>query len=172
MLSINNPGNIRINPNIRWVGEVYPSHSTQFCEFIDMPHGYRVMFVDLANKIKAGTNTVEEIIDKYAPPEDHNNTEQYIADVEKWSNVNEFLSLTDGDKIIRVVAAMSQQENGVPAVMDDVIAGFNLQPYITEGDEQQSVDINDVAPSPDITPESENTPPPIDNGTTNSNDFV
>jgi hypothetical protein len=69
---------------------------------------------------------------RWAPPIE-NNTESYIAQVEKWSGIarNKQLTAADGGDYILIVAAMSFMENGVNADISEVKAGFNLQNKIT-----------------------------------------
>jgi hypothetical protein len=45
---------------------------------------------------------------------------------------NKQLTNTSGNDYIKIVAAISHVENGIPAVMADVEAGFNLQTKITK----------------------------------------
>ena len=126
----NNPGNIRINSD-KFLGEVIPSQDKSFKQFQTMAYGYRAMFIDLSSKLKRGLNTIEKIINVYAPPFE-NNTKAYINSVSKWSEVpkDKVLSLNSGQEFIKIVAAMSRVENGKPADMNDVIAGFKLQDRI------------------------------------------
>jgi hypothetical protein len=97
-----------------------------------MPHGYRAAFVTLATYLSRGWNTIEKIISHWAPPSE-NDTENYIAAVERWSGVPRSRELTaaDGADYILIVAAMSFVENGKNADINQVQAGFNLQSKIT-----------------------------------------
>ena len=67
------------------------------------------------------------MVTRYAPPIE-NHTENYIRYVSEWSGVGVDVPLdTQSDKVmIPVVAAMSRIENGIPAVLADVDAGWNL----------------------------------------------
>ena len=57
-----------------------------------------------------------------------NNTEVYIATVEKRSGISRhtILNRNNREQLIAVVAAMSYVENGVPANMDEVRKGWEL----------------------------------------------
>ncbi|WP_165021513.1 structural protein P5 [Dysgonomonas sp. ZJ279] len=123
----NNPGNIRINADV-FQGEVRPSKDKSFKQFETMAYGYRAMFVDLSSKMKRGVNTIEKIIEIYAPPFE-NDTEAYINSVSVRSGIarDKILSETDSADYIKIVAAMSSVENGTPAVMSDVECGFKMQ---------------------------------------------
>lgn len=124
----NNPLNIRHNPDT-FVGEV-PGNDKAFKTFISQAHGYRAAFVTLHTYlVKYGRNTIGKIISAWAPPEDNNDTEAYIASVEKQSGIarDKVLSADNGKDYIKIVAAMSKVENGTAARIQEVESGFNLQ---------------------------------------------
>jgi len=125
----NNPLNIRHSEDI-FQGEI-KGNDKSFKTFTSMPYGYRAAFVTLATYLSRGWNTIEKIITKWAPPAE-NNTEGYIAKVEKWSGVprNKELTAFDGADYILIVAAMSFVENGQNADISAVKEGFNLQTKI------------------------------------------
>lgn len=128
----NNPLNIRHSSNT-FVGEVSGGDKA-FKSFKSADYGYRAAFVILHTYLeKYHRDTIEEIIKAWAPPEDKNDTESYIASVEENSGIGRKESLTtkSGDDYIKIVAAMSKVENGKPAVVSDVEAGFKLQYKIT-----------------------------------------
>jgi len=126
----NNPLNIRHNNEV-FQGEIKGSDKS-FKTFVSMPYGYRAAFVMLATYLSRGWNTIEKIVTRWAPPAE-NNTEKYIANVERWSGIqrNKELTAVDGADYILIVAAMSFEENGINANISEVRAGFNLQTKIT-----------------------------------------
>jgi hypothetical protein len=121
-----NPGNIRKSAT-RYLGEVVPSRDKAFKQFQTMVWGYRAMFVLLDSYRRKGYLTIRQMVTRYAPPIE-NHTENYIRYVSEWSGVGVDVPLdTQSDKVmIPVVAAMSRIENGIPAVLADVDAGWNL----------------------------------------------
>lgn len=123
----NNPLNIRRNGD-HFQGEVVPGSDREFKQFTTMAYGYRAAFVVLGTYLAQGRNTIEKIIRAWAPPTE-NNTEAYINTVEKRSGVGRTKVLTaeSGGDYRKIVAAMSHCENGVPANMADVEAGFRMQ---------------------------------------------
>lgn len=125
----NNPLNIRHNEDI-FQGEIN-GNDKSFKTFSSLPYGYRAAFVTLATYLSRGWNTIETIISIWAPPAE-NDTENYIAKVEKWSGVprNRKLTTEDGPEYILIVAAMSFVENGQNADISAVKEGFNLQTKI------------------------------------------
>jgi hypothetical protein len=125
----NNPLNIRHNEDV-FQGEI-KGNDKSFKTFSSLPYGYRAAFVTLATYLSRGWNTIEKIISVWAPPAE-NDTENYIAKVEKWSGVprNRKLTAVDGPEYILIVAAMSFVENGQNADISAVKEGFNLQTKI------------------------------------------
>lgn len=126
----NNPLNIRHNGD-RFLGEVVPGRDRAFKQFTSMAYGYRAAFVILGSYLSRGLNTVEKIIRAWAPPT-QNSTESYIAHVVQRSGVgrNKVLTAESGSEYRKIVAAMCHCENGVPANMADVEAGFRMQSKI------------------------------------------
>ncbi len=124
----NNPLNIRLSATTRWQGEVRPSQDRSFCQFESMAYGYRAGLKLLQNYSKLnGCHTVRTIISRWAPPCE-NDTRSYISTVCKLSGLysDRRLNVDDRRTMCSLAAAMSQVENGVPAVMADVIEGWEL----------------------------------------------
>jgi hypothetical protein len=100
----------------------------EFKTFASMTYGYRAAFLTLATYLSRGWNTIEKIISHWAPPTE-NNTEEYIKNVEKRSNVprNQILTANNGVEYIKIVEAMSFIENGIDADFKQIKRGFELQ---------------------------------------------
>lgn len=78
----NNPANIRRGCN--WKGLIRQQKDREFCQFVTMTWGVRALLVTLRTYVvKHHLHTVREIITRWAPPSDGNNTEKYIEFVEK-----------------------------------------------------------------------------------------
>lgn len=123
----NNPGNIRISKT-KYLGEVRPSQDSAFRQFRSIDYGYRAMFVVLYTyQRRHGINTIADMIIRYAPAIE-NHTTEYIRAVAEASGVpsTSHITTTNADVMIPIVAAMSKVENGTPAVMKDVEAGWKL----------------------------------------------
>ena len=122
-----NPGNIR-RSKTRYKGERYPSRDSEFKEFESMAYGYRAMFVLLDSYSRRyGLCTIRQMLNRYAPPVE-NFTEGYIRFVSEKTGIapDEIINTRAARDMVPVVAAMSQIENGVAAVMDDVHRGWEL----------------------------------------------
>jgi hypothetical protein len=123
-----NPGNIRISAT-KYLGEVQPSQDRAFKQFIEMRYGYRAIFVLLYTYQKNyGLKTISQMLYRYAPPADSNNTDGYIRRVSKDSGVDATaeITATNKDVMIPIVAAISAVENGVPADISEVEKGWKL----------------------------------------------
>lgn len=84
----NNPANIRRGCD--WMGLVGNQTDREFCQFVSMVWGVRALLVTLRTYVlKYHLHTVREIITRWAPPSDGNNTEKYIEFVEKAINVTD-----------------------------------------------------------------------------------
>ena len=115
----NNPLNIRWTPGTRpWQGQ--KSNDGQFVIFETMEDGYRAAFrvLDSYNK-KHNIYSVREIIYRWAPPQDHNNTRAYIERVCKEACLRETDQIVvdswieeSRDDAMWLVWAMAKVENG------------------------------------------------------------
>mgnify|MGYP001001698019 CR=1 FL=1 len=122
-----NPGNIRITKD-KWQGLREVQTDKSFFQFIEMRWGYRALMRTLQNYRKRhGCMTIADFINRWAPPSE-NNTGSYISRVCREMQVpNSYVpDVDDKDAMCAFAAAISQVENGVPAVMEDVVAGWEL----------------------------------------------
>ena len=122
-----NPGNIR-QSKTRYKGERRPSRDSEFKEFESMAYGYRAMFVLLDTYSRRyGLCTIRKMLNRYAPPSE-NFTEGYIRFVSAKTGIapDEIVNSRAARDMVPIVAAMSQIENGKPAVMADVHRGWEL----------------------------------------------
>ena len=122
-----NPGNIR-QSKTRYKGERRPSRDSEFKEFESMAYGYRAMFVLLDTYSRRyGLCTIRQMLNRYAPPVE-NFTEGYIRFVSEKTGIapDEIVNSRAARDMVPIVAAMSQIENGIPAVMVDVHRGWEL----------------------------------------------
>ena len=122
-----NPGNIR-QSKTRYKGERRPSRDSEFKEFESMAYGYRAMFVLLDTYSRRyGLCTIRQMLNRYAPPVE-NFTEGYIRFVSEKTGIapDEMINSRAARDMVPIVAAMSQIENGTPAVMADVHRGWEL----------------------------------------------
>ena len=122
----NNPGNIRHNGD-HFQGEAN-GRDKSFKTFTSMAHGYRAIFKILNTyQSKYSLKSIKQMIERWAP-RNENDTDAYIAFVSDFVGIDpdHAVDINDMSTISNIVAAISQQENGSPAVMTDVQAGYNL----------------------------------------------
>ena len=131
----NNPGNIRLGQ--QWQGLSPQQTDPEFCQFIDMAHGVRAIAVIIRNYQKPpptwpGLKTVRQIISRWAPPADHNDTDAYISHVASLLGVQPDAPIDATDKTVMqvLVRAIVTQENGRDAgssVTDaDILNGVSM----------------------------------------------
>lgn len=121
----NNPGNIRITKD-KWKGLRPVQEDKEFFQFSDMKWGYRALIRTLQNYHRLhGCRTIADYINRWAP-EHENNTSGYISRVCKEVQVPTTYvpDVEDKTTMCAFAAAISQVENGVPAVMSDIEAGW------------------------------------------------
>ena len=125
--SLNNPGNIRVT-NSKSVGEVYSS--APFKKFSNMKYGFRAMTELLHVYVNNGSNTIDKIINRYAPASDGNTPESYIAEVARNSNVKRDQILTEGDfrngNMLNIMYFMTRVEQGYAPNIKDLSDGFDM----------------------------------------------
>lgn len=110
----NNPLNIRINNANNWKGRKLPNTDGAFEQFISMPYGYRAAIITLQNYIRSGYNTLEKIINRWAPSDDNNDPNGYMRVIYQETGYAPKATFTATDKqgISNLIYAMAIVENG------------------------------------------------------------
>jgi hypothetical protein len=111
---------------VAYQGEVRSSDS-RFRQFQSMEYGYRAMFKLIQTyRTKYGLDSVQEIINRWAPPIE-NNTSAYVNAVAKAVGVTIDQSLLfTKDEYLKLVGAISRHENGIEPDYDQVNQGYEL----------------------------------------------
>lgn len=113
----NNPGNIRLSKTV-WQGQrPAPQTDTDFVEFMAPLYGLRALMKTLLTYyLKYELDTVECIINRYAPPQE-NKTDGYIFHVTKIMKVKrtEKINLMSKDTLVKLAQAIVLHENGPPS---------------------------------------------------------
>ncbi|WP_234909825.1 structural protein [Vibrio anguillarum] len=113
----NNPANIEDN-GTPWRGRM--GNDGRFIIFDSPVNGIRALARILNTyKVKHGLNTIEGIINRFAPPVE-NDTNSYIAHAEKVVGVPRNMPLTP-DKYPSLIKVIIKHENGVQPYSDEVI---------------------------------------------------
>jgi len=108
-----NPGNIRNIGNFQFQGEREPVDG--FRAFISWPYGYRALMKNLQAYINSGTDTLEKIVYKWAPPTDgFNNPESYIKNVSARTGISRTTKINANDinTLAAIAGAMAISEIG------------------------------------------------------------
>ncbi|MDZ3795275.1 hypothetical protein PRL05_18030 [Klebsiella sp. SG01] len=114
----NNPGNIEAGSN-SWDGQA--GSDGRFAKFVTPEHGIRALGKNLLSYQRQGYDTVSEIVNRWAPASDGNNTEAYIAALCKKLNVspNDQLNMSDISTLRQLCAGIIQHENGKQPYSED-----------------------------------------------------
>lgn len=114
----NNPGNIEAGSN-SWDGQA--GSDGRFAKFVTPEHGIRALGKNLLSYQRQGYDTVSEIVNRWAPASDGNNTEAYIAALCKKLNVtpNDQLNMSDINTLHQLCAGIIQHENGKQPYSED-----------------------------------------------------
>lgn len=114
MIAKNNPLNIRYSARQTWQGQT--GQNKGFVVFDTLEHGYRAALVLLFNYHKAGYDTIEKIVNRWAPPTE-NNTNLYVEFVERMTCIGREERLLSRWSICSVCCRMAQMEtNSRPEV--------------------------------------------------------
>lgn len=127
----NNPLNIRLSSN-NWKGEIKPSADKSFCQFQTMAYGFRAAMVCIRTYItKHNCNTLQEIINRWAPWTDGNNPLNYAKKVmntfpDTFPDKDTVIDYHNQNQMTKLVYAMAIVENGSEPQITDCIQAFNL----------------------------------------------
>ena len=118
----NNPLNIRRTGKDQWKGLRATRADASFCQFESMEWGWRAAFY-LLTRTYYHTHrlyTIRGIISRWAPPQDHNNTEAYIRNVSRLTGIgpDEPLGIPSQQpaRWMMLGVAMAIQENGTDSL--------------------------------------------------------
>jgi len=110
----NNAGNLRWDGKSQWQG-MKGVDPQGFVIFDSPENGVRAAGINLANQQKLhGLNTLSDVIAKYAPQADNNNTQAYIQSVAQQTGIdpNQPINLSDPAIQAKVLPAMFKVEGG------------------------------------------------------------
>ncbi len=137
----NNLGNIRFSNSNDWVGKIpfaqnrdykgSPSNIVrEFEQFVDIKSGLRAKMIIIYNYVNNGHNTIEKIINRFAPPIE-NNTASYIATVVRLTGIAKHIPIVLTESVlISLCKAILFVENG---------SAFTK--YVTDADYNEAVRI-------------------------------
>ncbi|EFV5169084.1 hypothetical protein HQR78_000277 [Salmonella enterica] len=135
----NNPGNLEFSKTNPWVGQT--GDDGRFAKFETPEHGIRALGRNLLSYQRQGIDTVSDIINRWAPPSDNNNTEAYIQAVCAQLGVtpDQPLDASNPDTLKALCASIIQHENGSQPYSDQQLVtgvsaaiGLSQLPTITK----------------------------------------
>ena len=125
----NNPLNLRISAKNNWKGERSINTDGEFEQFNNSTWGFRAATKTiLTYQTKHGLKTINDIINRFAPPSE-NNTSNYVTFVSRKVGVdpNTPINLKNNpDLLVKLVYSMSVMEVGVHYTIDEARKGVAL----------------------------------------------
>ncbi|HHT5623646.1 TPA: hypothetical protein ACTY5A_001051 [Klebsiella aerogenes] len=108
----NNPGNLEASSSNPWVGQT--GSDGRFAKFETPEHGIRALGRNLLSYQRQGIDTVSDIINRWAPPSDNNDTAAYIKSVcaQLGVKADQPLDTSNPDTLQALCAAIIKHENG------------------------------------------------------------
>ncbi|HGN9444691.1 TPA: hypothetical protein ACK0KV_003734 [Raoultella ornithinolytica] len=108
----NNPGNLEASSSNPWVGQT--GSDGRFAKFETPEHGIRALGRNLISYQRQGIDTVSDIINRWAPPSDNNDTTAYIKAVcaQLGVTADQPLDASNPDTLQALCAAIIKHENG------------------------------------------------------------
>ncbi|MBX8878329.1 hypothetical protein HCH41_05055 [Enterobacter ludwigii] len=118
----NNPGNIEYSKTNPWVGQT--GDDGRFAKFETPEHGIRALGRNLLSYQRQGIDTVSDIVEKWAPEKDGNDTVAYIKAVCAQLGVtpDQQLDASNPDTLKALCAAIIQHENGSQPYTDQQLS--------------------------------------------------
>ncbi|HDS8057622.1 TPA: hypothetical protein QH651_002837 [Enterobacter hormaechei subsp. xiangfangensis] len=118
----NNPGNLEYSKTNPWVGQT--GDDGRFAKFETPEHGIRALGRNLLSYQRQGIDTVSDIINRWAPPSDNNNTDAYIQAVcaQLGVTADQQLDASNPDTLKALCAAIIQHENGSQPYSDQQLS--------------------------------------------------
>ncbi|PXL81769.1 hypothetical protein AAHY02_06915 [Klebsiella variicola subsp. variicola] len=118
----NNPGNLEASSSNPWIGQT--GSDGRFAKFETPEHGIRALGRNLISYQRQGIDTVGEIINRWAPPSDNNDTAAYIKAVcaQLGVTANQPLDASNPDTLQALCAAIIKHENGTQPYSPDQLS--------------------------------------------------
>lgn len=108
----NNPGNLEYSKSNPWIGQ--NGDDGRFAKFETPEHGIRALGRNLLSYQRQGIDTVNDIINRWAPPGDNNDTSAYVKVVCAQLGVHpdQQIDVSNPDTLSALCSAIIKHENG------------------------------------------------------------
>lgn len=125
----NNPGNLNFVG--QYGAKLEDGPNARFAQFPSMVQGIVALDKQIGLYLKRGTNTIDKIIDIYAPKKDKNDTEAYKKYLSRFTGmgINQQIEPSNTDQIKRLIVGIINHENGPAASTvsnDDVLKALAM----------------------------------------------
>lgn len=122
----NNPGNIRKVRGVTWIGQSPTQDDDAFVTFVSPEYGMRAICRILRSYAAHGLNTINAIINRWAPPNE-NNSRAYVSDVCDQCDVDSTDPIDIEALMPSIIKAIIKHENGFfPYTPQQIDAGISL----------------------------------------------
>lgn len=130
---VRNCNPLNIERGTKWKGLRPEQTDNRFCQFVSMQYGWRAGLVILRNYIKGNNaarkpfDTIEKIINRWAPPKE-NNTSSYIKAVceDVGIDMRTRIKWEDRAAICAIVKAMARVECNVIFDIEPIYAAYDM----------------------------------------------
>lgn len=123
----NNPGNLNFAGQTGATKE--GGENGRFAVFESMRDGISALYKQIQLYFSRGVNTIESVVNKYAPADDNNNVQAYIKQLvgATGKQADEKLSGEDTETVFKLIRGIINHENGKGYVSDqDILSGIQV----------------------------------------------
>lgn len=123
----NNPGNLNFAGQDGATKE--GGENGRFAVFESMRDGISALYKQIQLYFSRGVNTIESVVNKYAPADDNNNVQAYIKQLvgATGKQADEKLSGEDSETVFKLIRGIINHENGKGYVSDqDILSGIQV----------------------------------------------
>lgn len=123
----NNPGNLNFAGQAGATKE--GGENGRFAVFESMRDGISALYKQIQLYFSRGVNTIESVVNKYAPADDNNNVQAYIKQLvgATGKQADEKLSGEDTETVFKLIRGIINHENGKGYVSDqDILSGIQV----------------------------------------------
>lgn len=123
----NNPGNLNFAGQAGATKE--GGENGRFAVFESMRDGISALYKQIQLYFSRGVNTIESVVNKYAPADDNNNVQAYIKQLvgATGKQADEQLSGEDTETVFKLIRGIINHENGKGYVSDqDILSGIQV----------------------------------------------
>lgn len=123
----NNPGNLNFAGQAGATKE--GGENGRFAVFKSMRDGISALYKQIQLYFSRGVNTIESVVNKYAPADDNNNVQAYIKQLvgATGKQADEKLSGEDTETVFKLIRGIINHENGKGYVSDqDILSGIQV----------------------------------------------